>query len=96
MEYIDFEKALSKPRIGRFIIAARQDKKKALRIYLLNIELSKTLFGLLSIFEVTIRNFVDKHYREKFGDNEWLKNQKFMRTDRKELIKNRFSMSLTK
>jgi hypothetical protein len=75
MEYSDFEKALSKPRIGRFLIAAKQDKEKALQLYRQNIELSKTLFGLLSIFEVTLRNFIDKHYREKFGDNEWLKNQ---------------------
>lgn len=75
MEYNDFEKALSKPRIGRFLIAAEQDKEKALRLYLQNIELSKTLFGLLSVFEVTIRNYIDKHYREKFADSEWLKNQ---------------------
>lgn len=75
MEYNDFERALSKPRIGRFLIAAKQDKNKALILYRQNIELSKTLFGLLSIFEVTIRNYIDKHYREKFADNEWLKNQ---------------------
>ena len=75
MEYNDFEKALSKPRIGRFLIAAEQDKEKALRLYRQNIELSKTLFGLLSVFEVTIRNYIDKHYREKFTDSEWLKNQ---------------------
>lgn len=75
MEYNDFEKALSKPRIGRFLIAAEQDKEKALRLYLQNIELSKTLFGLLSVFEVTIRNYIDKHYRDKLADSEWLKNQ---------------------
>jgi len=33
MEYNNFEKALSKPRIGRFLIAAKQDKEKALRLY---------------------------------------------------------------
>ncbi len=75
MDYKDFEKALSKPRIGRFLIAANQDKKKALRIYRLNIELSQTLFGLLGIFEVTIRNLIDQHYKVKLDDNEWLKNQ---------------------
>jgi hypothetical protein len=75
MEYNDLEKALSKPRIGRFLIAAKQDKEKALILYRQNIELSKTLFGLLSVFEVTIRNYIDKHYSEKFADSEWLKNQ---------------------
>jgi hypothetical protein len=58
MNYNDFEKALSEPRIGRFLIAANHDKDKALQLYRLNIELSKTLFGLLSIFEVTIRNLL--------------------------------------
>jgi len=43
MQYTDFEKALSKPRIGRFLIAAKQDKEKAPGLYRQNIELSKTL-----------------------------------------------------
>jgi len=75
MDYYDFERALSKPRIGRFLIAAKQDKDKALRLYRLNIELSQTLFGILGVFEVTIRNFIDRYYKEKFADKEWLKNQ---------------------
>lgn len=75
MDYNDFEKVLSKPRLGRFLIAANQNKDKALRMYRQNIELSKALFGLLSIFEVAIRNYIDKHYQAKFGDYEWLKNQ---------------------
>jgi len=75
MRYSDFERALSKPRIGRFLIAAKQDKEKALLIYRQNIELSKALFGILSIFEVAIRNHIDLFYQVKFNDNEWLKNQ---------------------
>lgn len=75
MRYSDFERALSKPRIGRFLIAAKRDKEKALLIYRQNIELSKALFGILSIFEVTIRNHVDLFYQVKFNDKEWLKNQ---------------------
>jgi len=75
MNYSDFERALSKPRIGRFLIASNQDEERALRLYRLNIELSKTLFGLLGVFEVTIRNHIDKHYQQKFRDKEWLKNQ---------------------
>ncbi len=75
MDYSDFEKALSKPRISRFFIAAQRDKEKALRIYKLNIELSQTLFGLLGIFEVTIRNFIDQHYKNRFDEYEWLRAQ---------------------
>jgi hypothetical protein len=74
MTYNDFEIALSKPRIGRFLLAANGDQDKALRLYKQNIQLSQALFGLLCIFEVTLRNQIDQHYREHFNDNEWLKN----------------------
>ena len=75
MTYPDFEKALSKPRIGRFLLAVNGDNNKAIQLYKLNIQLSQTLYGLLSIFEVTLRNNIDQHYRQHFNDNEWLKNQ---------------------
>ena len=74
MKYNDFEIALSKPRIGRYLLAANGDVNKALRLYKQNIKLSQTLFGLLSIFEVTLRNHIDQYYRKHFNDNEWLKN----------------------
>jgi len=75
MNYFDFEKALSKSRIGRFLQSVNGDQDKALILYKLNIQLSKSLFGILSIFEVTLRNHIDSHYRQYFCDNEWLKNQ---------------------
>lgn len=75
MIYNDFEIALSKPRIGRFLLAANGDQEKTLRLYKLNIQLSQVLFGLLSIFEVTLRNHIDQHYRIRFNDTEWLKKQ---------------------
>jgi hypothetical protein len=74
MNYYDFETALSKPRIGRFLLAAKGEKAKALHLYKLNIQLSQTLFGLLSIFEVTLRNHIDQYYKTYFNDYEWLKN----------------------
>jgi len=75
MSYSDFEIAFSKPRIGRFLLAVRGDREKALMLYKYNIQLSQVLFGLLSIFEVTLRNHVDTYYRIHFNDREWLKNQ---------------------
>ena len=74
MTYSDFEIAFSKPRIGRFLLAAKGDQEKALRLYKQNIQISQTLFGLLSIFEVTLRNKIDQYYRNYFKDNDWLKN----------------------
>lgn len=75
MTYSDFERAFSQPRLGRFLIAAKGNQQKAIELYKLNIELSECLFGVLSIFEVVLRNHIDQHYRQLFGDNEWLKNQ---------------------
>jgi len=74
MNYHDFETILSKPRIGRFLLAARGDKNKALHLYKLNIQLSQTLYGLLGIFEVMLRNHIDQYYKNCFNDHEWLKN----------------------
>lgn len=74
MIYSDFEIAFSKPRIGRFLLAVNGDQDKALHLYKQNIQLSKALFGLLSIFEITLRNQIDQYYRKHFNDNEWLKN----------------------
>lgn len=75
MTYSDFERAFSPPRLEKFLIAAKGDQQEAIELYKLNIRLSGCLFGVLSIFEVVLRNLVDLHYRQLFGDKEWLKNQ---------------------
>ena len=75
MTFNDFQIALSKPRIERFLIASNGNQEKALLLYKINIQLSKEIFGVLSIYEVLLRNKIDNHYRQHFGDNEWLKNQ---------------------
>lgn len=75
MTYTDFEKAFSLPRLGRFLIGTKGDQQKAIQLYKLNIQLSECLFGVLSVFEVVLRNHIDQYYRQYFGDKEWLKNQ---------------------
>ena len=75
MNYTKYERALSKPRMNRFLIAAKRDETDAIRLYQLNIQLSQQLFGLIGIFEVTLRNHIDDYYKLKFNDSEWLKNQ---------------------
>ncbi|MBD0333570.1 MAG: hypothetical protein ICV66_13060 [Chitinophagaceae bacterium] len=75
MTYSDFERAFSPPRLGRFLLAAKGDQQKVLHLYKLNIQLSECLFGIMSIFEIVLRNHIGQYYRHYFGDNEWLKNQ---------------------
>lgn len=75
MTYSDFERAFSQPRLGRFLLAAKGDQQKALYLYKLNIQLSECLFGVMSIFEIVLRNHIDRYYEQYFNDKEWLKNQ---------------------
>jgi len=75
MNYTHYERALSKPRINRFLFAVNGDIAAAIKLYQLNIQLSQNLFGLIGIFEVTLRNHIDHYYKTKMDDKEWLRNQ---------------------
>ena len=75
MNYLDFEKVLSVPRIGRYKSACNGDEQKSLELYFLNIEISKDFYTLLCLFEIALRNAINEHYKEHFADNSWLINQ---------------------
>lgn len=77
MKFHAFEIAISAKRLARFITACNGNRGKALLLYKTNIRASQALFSILSIFEVVLRNEIDKHYRVKFalqnnGNDEWL------------------------
>lgn len=74
MDYIHFQEVVSYPRFERFIKATSGDQAKALSIYKSNLCLSQRLFGVMSIFEIALRNAIDKHYQTKFG-RQWLLSQ---------------------
>lgn len=74
MSYNTFEKALSKPRIERFLTACNGDKRKALRLYRLNIRLSQSFYSIIGLFEISLRNAIDSHYKLVLSDPEWLLN----------------------
>ena len=44
-------------------------------LYRLNIILSGQFYGLISVYEVCLRNRIDAYYATHFSDFEWLKNQ---------------------
>jgi hypothetical protein len=72
VNYSVFEEALSKPRMDRYLASCKGNERKAIRLYRLNIRLSQSLFAVLGIFEVIIRNSIDKHYKAQLHDSEWL------------------------
>ncbi|HTJ15057.1 MAG TPA: hypothetical protein VL547_23635 [Dinghuibacter sp.] len=71
MLYTDFEDIVSQQRMARYLIACADDKRRAITLYRANIRLSNELFSILCMFEVAIRNSIDKHHKNKWGAN-WL------------------------
>ncbi|MCL2845439.1 MAG: Abi family protein [Chitinivibrionia bacterium] len=75
MNYKNCEEYLSKPRIGKYKVACGGDEQKALRLYILNMEVSRKFHSVIGLFEVVLRNAIDKHYINHFNDKEWILNQ---------------------
>jgi len=71
MKYSDFEYALSRPRTRRYLDACGGNKRKAMTLYRLNIQLSHELFSMVSVLEIALRNAYDYEMRKNFGNN-WL------------------------
>lgn len=55
-----FHTAISLPRYNRYL-AACGNKQRALKLYRANINLSQELYGVIGIFEVVLRNSIDRH-----------------------------------
>lgn len=62
--------AISQARYSRYMSACGS-KQSALKLYRANIILSQKLFGVISMFEVILRNSIDRHMISRKG-NLWL------------------------
>ena len=75
MNHVIFQEGFSEPRIHRFRCAKNiRNEQEAQILYQTNLRLSIHLFAIMSIFEVVLRNAIDRHYLGKFG-KDWLKEQ---------------------
>ncbi|MBR6847776.1 MAG: Abi family protein [Bacteroidales bacterium] len=72
MNFRDFENAFSSERISRYIAACNGDKRRAMTLYRYNLRLSQEMFTLVSCFEVTLRNQIDKQMIAQHG-RDWLR-----------------------
>jgi Abi-like protein len=70
--FADYQKALSVPRLDRYRFACHGDEASALLLYRYNIRLCQDFYALLGIFEITLRNAIDRHYQLQFGEKNWL------------------------
>lgn len=66
-----FDTAISQPRFARYLWACNNDRDKALMPYRANIALSQQMYGVLGVFEVILRNSIDRYFSSVKGD-EWL------------------------
>ena len=73
MRYIEFEVLMSPQRLNRYKIACNHNTRKTLSLYLSNIRMSQAFLAILGIFEVVLRNKIDRHYKAQFNVTpDWL------------------------
>jgi hypothetical protein len=75
MKFSDYENVFSYPRLNRYLRAYHGKKNKALIAYRYNLKLSKEFYGVISIFEILLRNAINKHYQQQFQTTDWLLQQ---------------------
>ncbi|MDE5836141.1 MAG: hypothetical protein K2H50_03940 [Paramuribaculum sp.] len=72
MKFTDFQHILSPERLNRYVVACGNDTRKAMSLYRLNLNLSQEVFTLLSCFEVSLRNAIDRELTARYGVD-WLR-----------------------
>ena len=68
--FFSIEKSISQERLAVYK-ADGASNEVALARYIYNIELSKSLYPMINIFEVTLRNSIDRALTEFFDLKEW-------------------------
>ncbi|MCZ8298169.1 MAG: Abi family protein [Flavobacterium sp.] len=76
MHYDQFETLMSAPRLARYWLSCKASTSQTQQLYKANIRLSQSFLGVLSIFEVVLRNRIDQCYKTIFfvqnGADDWL------------------------
>ena len=71
MNFKDSQIVFSKARVQKYVNACGGDKRKAMRLYRYNARLSQDFYGVLSVFEIVLRNAINNHYLAKLG-KDWI------------------------
>jgi len=75
VNYSEYEIAFSAARLNRYLIACDGNQIKALSLYRHNIKLCQKFYGMLNVFEIVLRNAINRHYQNHFSDVDWIKHQ---------------------
>lgn len=60
MKFTEFEETISPERMHRYVLACANDTRRAMTLYRYNLKLSQEMFTLISCFEVSLRNRIDR------------------------------------
>lgn len=66
-----YEKVFSTQRMEKYFNRYPNDDQKAISHYKSNIELSESFYSVLSMFEVALRNSLNRELTEYFRTNDW-------------------------
>lgn len=76
MEYAKLELYASKPRLDRFLNACNGSQEKCQSLYQANLNIAKSFYPVLNLFEVFLRNRINTELSSYFGTADWILNQK--------------------
>lgn len=71
MDIADLEKLLSEKRLSTYYNLFPTDKGKAIEYYTFNTQISESLYPLLSILEIVLRNSIHNSFSIHFKSAEW-------------------------
>lgn len=72
--YQEAQKIFSPARMQKYLQACGGDEEKAMQLYSYNACLSQSFFGVVSLFEVVLRNAINEHYLKTLGED-WIVKQ---------------------
>lgn len=75
MNYKTSQLLFSVPRMHKYATACAYNKQKTMQLYRYNLRLCQRFYGVLSLFEVLLRNAINRHYQTYFADSDWIVNQ---------------------
>ena len=62
MSNSQFHTAISAPRFNRYLAACNENLRPAEKLYRINLQLSQKMYAVIGIFEVVLRNSIDRHF----------------------------------
>lgn len=71
IQYDEAQRLFSPARMQKYLRACGGDKEKAIYLYGFNAKLSQAFFGVISLFEVVLRNSINEHYLTTLGED-WI------------------------